>query len=56
MLQQYINQEIPDVQAMVRKGRGTREQIANTHWIIEKARDLKKKEEPGVKFPISIGS
>ena len=45
MLQQYINQEIPDVQAMVRKGRGTREQIANTHWIIEKAKEFQKKKK-----------
>ena len=37
-LQQYINCELPDVQAGFRKGRGTRDQIANIHWIIEKAR------------------
>ena len=37
-LQQYVNRELPDVQAGFRKGRGTRDQIANTHWIIEKAR------------------
>ena len=37
-LQQYVNCEIPDVQAEFRKGRGTRDQIANLHWIIEKAR------------------
>ena len=36
-LQQYMNQEISDVQAGFRKGRGTRDQIANIHWIIEKA-------------------
>ena len=36
-LQQYMNQEITDVQAGFRKGRGTRDQIANIHWIIEKA-------------------
>ena len=35
-LQQYVNHEIPDVQAGFRKGRGTRDQIANTHWIIKK--------------------
>ena len=35
-LQQYVNHEFPDVQAGFRKGRGTRDQIANTHWIIEK--------------------
>ena len=37
-LQQYVNWEIPDVQAGFRKGRGTRDQIANIHWIIKKAR------------------
>ena len=41
-LQQYVNQELPDVQAGFRKGKGTREQIANIHWIIEKARELQK--------------
>ena len=39
-LQQYVNQEIPDVQAVFRKGRGTRDQIANICWIIEKAREF----------------
>ena len=39
-LQQYVNYEIPDVQAGFRKGRGTRDQIANIHWIIEKAREF----------------
>ena len=38
MLQQYVNHELPDVQAGFRKGRGTRDQIANIHWIMEKAR------------------
>ena len=42
-LQQYVNRELPDVQAGFRKGRGTRDQIANIHWIIEKARDFQKK-------------
>ena len=42
-LQHYVNQELPDVQAGFRKGRGTRDQIANIHWIIEKARELQKK-------------
>ena len=37
-LQQYLNCELPDVQAGFRKGRGTRDQIANIHWIIEKAK------------------
>src|SRR5574337_1006384 len=41
-LQQYLNQEIPDVQAGFRKGRGTRDQIANIHWITEKAREFQK--------------
>ena len=41
-LQRYVNQEIPDVQAGFRKGRGTRDRIANISWIIEKARELKK--------------
>ena len=39
-LQQYVNHELPDVQASSRKGRGTRDQIANIHWIIEKAREF----------------
>ena len=39
-LQQYMNQELPDVQAGFRKGRGTRDQIANIHWIMEKAREF----------------
>ena len=41
-LQQYMNQELPNVQAGFRKGRGTRDQIANIHWIIEKAREFQK--------------
>ena len=41
--QQYVNWELPDAQAGFRKGRGTRDQIANIRWIIEKARELKKK-------------
>ena len=41
-LQQYVNHELPDVQAGFRKGRGTRDQIANIHWIIEKAREFQK--------------
>ena len=40
--QQYANREIPDVQAGFRKGRGTRDQIANIRWIIEKAREFRK--------------
>ena len=41
-LQEYVNCELPDVQARFRKGRGTRDQIANICWIIEKARDSRK--------------
>ena len=41
-LQQYISQELPDVQVGVKKGRGTRDQIVNISWIMEKARELKK--------------
>ena len=41
-LQQYVNRELPDVQAGFRKGRGTRDQIANIRWIIEKAREFEK--------------
>ena len=41
-LQQYVNHELPDVQAGFRKGRGTRDQIANICWIMEKAREFKK--------------
>ena len=41
-LQQYVNYELPDVQAGFRKGRGTRDQIANIRWIIEKARQFQK--------------
>ena len=41
-LQQYINRELPDVQAGFRKGKGIRDQIANIHWIIEKAREFQK--------------
>ena len=42
-LQQYVNHEIPDVQAGIRKGRGTRDQIANICWIIKKAKEFQKK-------------
>ena len=41
-LQQYMNQELPDDQAGFIKGRGTRDQIANIYWIIEKAREFQK--------------
>ena len=42
MLQQYMNQELPNVQNGFRKGRGTRDQIVNIHWITEKAREFQK--------------
>ena len=42
-LQQYVNRELPDVQAGFRKGRGTRDKIANILWIIEKGREFQKK-------------
>ena len=42
-LQQYVNRELPDVQAGFRKGRGTRDQIANIHWNMEKGREFQKK-------------
>ena len=41
-LQQYVNRELPDVQASFQKGRGTRDQIANICWILEKAREFQK--------------
>ena len=41
-LQQYVNQEIPDVQSEFRNVRGTRDQIASIHWIIEKAKEFQK--------------
>ena len=41
-LQWYMNRELPDIQAGFRKGRGTRDETANTHWIIEKAREFQK--------------
>ena len=41
-LQQYVNQELPDIQAGFRKGRGTRDQLPNIYWIIGKAREFQK--------------
>ena len=41
-LQQYVNRELPDVQASFRKGRGTRDQIVNIHWIMEKNKSSRK--------------
>ena len=44
-LQQYMNCELPDVQGVFRKGRGTRDQTANTHWINEKSREFQEKKK-----------
>ena len=44
-IQQYVNRELPDIQAELRKGRGTRAQIASIHWLIEKAREFQKKKK-----------
>ena len=49
-LQQYVNREIPDVQAALRTGRGTRDQIANIRWIIEKEREFQAKVQHGKGF------
>ena len=54
-LQQYVNQELPDVQIGFRKGRGTRDQMANIHWIIEKSKIIPEKHVCLVKamvFPV----
>ena len=51
-LQQYVNWELPDVQAGFRKGRGTRDQIANILWIIEKAREFQKENKKNIYFCI----
>ena len=42
-LQQHVNQEVPNIQASLRKGRGTRDQIIKLHWIIDKEREFQKK-------------
>ena len=47
-LQHYVNQELPDVQPGFRKGRGTRDQIANIYWIIEKARNFREKKPTSI--------
>ena len=47
-LQRYVNHELPDIQAGFRKGKGTRDQIANICWIIEKAREFQKKKSTSV--------
>ena len=57
-LQQYVNLELPDVQAEFRKGRGTRDQIANIHWIIKKAREFQKKSTSAlltIPKPLTVG-
>ena len=48
-LQQYVNRELPDVQAGFRKGRGIRDQIASICWIMEKAREFQKNKQPNQK-------
>ena len=53
-LQQLMNYEFPDVQAGFRKGRGTRDQIANICWIIEKAKELQKKKKKSVSASLTI--
>ena len=53
-LQHYANQELRDVQAGFRKGKGTRDQIANIHWIIEKAREFQKKTSTSVSKPSTV--
>ena len=51
-LQQYMNHELPDVQAGFRNGRGTRDQIANIHWIIAKVREFQKTSPPKKKVDV----
>ena len=53
-LQQYVNWELPDVQAGFQRGRGTRGQIANIHWIMEKARELQKKSTSTMLKPLTV--
>ena len=56
-LQQYVNHELPDVQAVFRKGRGTRDQIANIHWIIEKQWNSRKSSASLTMLkPLTVGS
>ena len=54
-LQQYVNHELPDVQAGFRKGRGTRDQIANIRWIIKKAREFQKNTSTSVLLTMPKG-
>ena len=53
-LQQYMNCEHPDVQAGFRKGRGTRDQMANIRWIIEKPREFQKKTSISMPKPLTV--
>ena len=53
-LQHYMSQELPDVLAGFRKGKRTREQMANIHWIIEKARESQKKTSTSVSSPVTL--
>ena len=53
-LQQYVNRELPDVQAGLRKGRGTRNQIANISWITEKVREFKKKKKTSTSASLTM--
>ena len=58
-LQQHVNKELPDVQAGLRKGRGTRGQIANICWVIEKAREFQKTSTSAsltMLKPLTVGS
>ena len=55
-LQQYANRELPDVQAGFRKGRGTRDQIANIRWIMEKAREFQKNIQLGSSNPTNLAA
>ena len=52
--QQYVNRELPDVQAEIRKGRGTRDQIANIHWIIEKDNSRKTSASLTILKPLTV--
>ena len=52
-LQQYVNRELPDVQAGVRKGRGTRDQIVNICWIMEKATEFQEKKKKSISASVT---
>ena len=53
-LQQYVNHELPDVQGGFRKGRGTRDQIANIRWIMEKAKEFQKNISALLTLPVPL--